>query len=220
MRAAFTERPGAVTERRAAFTERSPTRVAALDGLRGIAIALVLVHHSRAVFVPTANETFVPGGFLGVDLFFVLSGFLITSLLVAERDSSGHIRLTAFYRRRLMRLYPALVALLAVHAVYAARIDVPAEHERDAALSILFYYSNWRQSFTIPEGLGHMWSLAVEEQFYLLWPIALLGLLAVTRRRWTVLTGILIAAIAGVALYRAMRWNDGTLWLWRSLQSS
>jgi peptidoglycan/LPS O-acetylase OafA/YrhL len=189
------------------------TRLLALDGLRGVAILLVLAHHVRAVFAPELDHSMLPGGFLGVDLFFVLSGFLITGLLWDEFGAHRTIRLASFYRRRLMRLYPALVALLAVHAIYAAHIGIPSTVERDQLTSVLLYYSNWRETLRIPEGTGHLWSLAVEEQFYLLWPLVLLGLLRLTKARRRYAGGILVAGVAGIALYRVWRWHDGMFFL-------
>jgi peptidoglycan/LPS O-acetylase OafA/YrhL len=185
------------------------TRLLALDGLRGVAIVLVLVHHLRAVFAPQLDRSFAPGGFLGVDLFFVLSGFLITGLLLNEFRDRRTIRLPSFYRRRLMRLYPALVVLLAAHAVYAAHVGVPFDVERDQVASVLLYYSNWRETFAVPEGTGHLWSLAVEEQFYLVWPLVLTGLLWLTGARRRYVGVVLVAGVAGIALYRAWRWRDG-----------
>jgi peptidoglycan/LPS O-acetylase OafA/YrhL len=189
------------------------TRLPALDGLRGVAILLVLVHHVRSVFVPHLHPSLVTGGFLGVDLFFVLSGFLITGLLLDEfRDRQG-VSLPSFYRRRFMRLYPALVVLLVAHAIYAVRAGIPSEVERDQLVSVLFYFSNWRETLIIPEGTGHLWSLAVEEQFYLLWPLVLVGLLWLTHARRSHIGPIIAAGVATIALYRAWRWHDGMAFL-------
>jgi peptidoglycan/LPS O-acetylase OafA/YrhL len=148
--------------------------VPALNGLRGLAVAAVVAHH---FFVWPA------GGSLGVDLFFVLSGFLITTLLLEERADLGTIRLAAFYMRRARRLLPALVVLLAAYLV----IDAAKGHDgfRMVATAGL-YAGNLVQAFTVPNpldghGLDHLWSLAEEEQFYLVWPILLL-LLSRSRR--------------------------------------
>lgn len=141
-----------------------------LDGLRGISILLVFVHH---FYHPV-----LPGGFLGVDIFFVLSGFLITSLLLQEWDSKGSINLRDFYIRRALRLMPALLALVLVLGVFAAFFL-----SGDGALLTyqgiwltLSYVSNWLYAFhyVSPNNpLGITWSLAIEEQFYLLWPVIL-----------------------------------------------
>jgi peptidoglycan/LPS O-acetylase OafA/YrhL len=188
-------------------------RLPALDGLRGVAILLVLVHHVLAVFVPQRDASLVTGGFLGVDLFFVLSGFLITGLLLDEFRARRAISLPSFYRRRFMRLYPALVVLLVAHAVYATRADISFDVEGDQLVSVLFYYSNWRETLSIPEGTGHLWSLAVEEQFYVVWPLVLLVLLWLTNARRTYIGPIIAAGIASIALYRAWRWHDGMVFL-------
>jgi peptidoglycan/LPS O-acetylase OafA/YrhL len=156
--------------------------------LRGLAVLLVVLSH----FTPDL----APGGFLGVDLFFVLSGFLITSLLVAEHRSSGSVRLGNFWVRRARRLFPALLVVLAAVAVVSAiRDDGPTQHQVGLdGLASLFYVANWRfiatgQSYVMqfvdggPGPLRHMWSLAIEEQFYLLWPLVVLGLGTVLARR-------------------------------------
>src|SRR4051794_38048334 len=119
--------------------------MAALDGLRGVAILLVLFHHVRAQFAASLNTTLLPGGFLGVDLFFVLSGFLITGLLIREFRLHRSIRLGAFYRRRVLRLYPALAVVLVAQAIYASSLHTPASVERSTVQSLLLYYYNWRE---------------------------------------------------------------------------
>ncbi len=152
----------------------------ALDGVRAFAVLAVLAYHG--------GQTWAAGGFLGVDAFFVLSGFLITSLLLAERRQSGRIDLRAFWMRRARRLLPALFLVLGAVAVYAAAVAAPTELERIRAdgLGSLFYVANWRfvfahqsyfEQFAVPSPLRHMWSLAIEEQFYLLWPLFVFGLL-------------------------------------------
>lgn len=145
-----------------------------LDGLRGLAILLVLISHG----FPRLGGSY---GFVGVQVFFVLSGFLITSLLLEERASTGTIRLRAFYARRALRLLPAVMALLAVFVIYAAFTTDPYYRKSFflEALGIQFYYANWGiiyEWFTAFP-LGHAWSLAVEEQFYLIWPLLLVFLL-------------------------------------------
>jgi peptidoglycan/LPS O-acetylase OafA/YrhL len=124
-------------------------------------------------------RSYFPGGFAGVDVFFVLSGFLITSLLLQERDRRGGIGFKKFYIRRALRLLPALAALLAVHVIYAIQQGRSLSGEFEAVASIGFYASNITQSFHLymPVELSHTWSLSVEEQFYLLWPAALAYLL-------------------------------------------
>jgi peptidoglycan/LPS O-acetylase OafA/YrhL len=145
-----------------------------LDGLRGIAILIVLGAHTG---VPGFADG---GGGAGVTLFFVLSGYLITSLLLAEKARTGRVDLRAFYIRRALRLFPALAAVLVVVAILAVAGLMPqAAREgvdyRVVVLGVIFYAVNWvavaGQSIGM---LGHAWSLAVEEQFYILWPTLLL----------------------------------------------
>ena len=148
-----------------------------LDGLRAIAIIGVLLYH--------AGLDWVPGGFLGVDVFFVLSGFLITSLILEEYDRTGRVNFRRFYLGRARRLLPAVVLLLVVvgAAVLLFYRDALSAFREDA-LATIFYVNNWWyivldqsyfESMGRPPLLKHLWSLAVEEQFYLIWPaIALL----------------------------------------------
>lgn len=175
--------------RRRAVWDRSERRdgIPALDGLRAIAVALVLVGHGG---IPG-----VGGGFIGVDIFFVLSGFLITSLLLDELARSGRIELTGFWVRRARRLLPALV--LMVLTVGAARELLPAQSLsglRGDAIAAFMWMANWRfiaqktDYFTQgapPSPLQHTWSLGVEEQYYFVWPVLLIGvtLLLATRAR-------------------------------------
>jgi peptidoglycan/LPS O-acetylase OafA/YrhL len=167
-----------VTERRVLFPH-----VRALDGVRGLAIVAVLFFHADML----------KGGYLGVDLFFVLSGFLITSLLLAESSGTGRVDLLAFWARRARRLLPALFLVLLAVGLYAAFIADPSELQRirGDALATLAYVANWRYIFSgfdywalfsAPSPLNHTWSLAIEEQFYLVWPLVFGGVLAVRRR--------------------------------------
>jgi len=162
-----------------ASTEHEPhSHIAALDGLRGLAVIAVLFFHAGKL----------QGGFLGVDLFFALSGFLITGLLLAEVDRRGRVGLIAFWGRRFRRLLPAvLVLLVAVTVIVTIVATVP---ERAATIEdgpwAQFYVANWHAiaghrdywaSFELPRMFGHLWSLAIEEQFYVVWPIVI-GLIA------------------------------------------
>lgn len=155
-----------------------------LDGVRALAVAGVLLYHG--------DLPWLQGGFLGVDVFFVLSGFLITSLLVREIEQTGRLDIAGFYARRLRRLVPALLLLL-LGAVIAAGFFVPdaAGRVRGDGLAALLYVSNWwlvfnQESYfefiSRPPLLQHLWSLAIEEQFYLLWPIAAYALIRVGGR--------------------------------------
>jgi peptidoglycan/LPS O-acetylase OafA/YrhL len=165
----------------------------ALDGIRAVAVLAVLAGHSG----------WLSGGFLGVDVFFALSGFLITTLLTEEYDASGSIALSLFYARRALRLLPALLLLVVVCtgillATLPAELGPLALHE---AAAVVFYLANWAWVFGLPLGIyGHTWSLGIEEQFYLLWPLALLALIR---------AGIGRAGLAGITLVAA---GLGVLW--------
>jgi peptidoglycan/LPS O-acetylase OafA/YrhL len=170
----------------------------ALDGLRGVAILFVLLNH--LVFLVPPNIQLFTGGFFGVDIFFVLSGFLITSLLLEEHARAGRISLTSFYRRRAFRLFPALWALLIATFVFSrmtpwAAANYPLTSEWHALVAVLLYLANWAFLLHSPGafGVGQLWSL-IEEQFYLVWPVALIILLKINRPmlpRWFVGLSIL-----------------------------
>lgn len=190
----------------------------ALDGVRAVAIALVVAYHLG----------YLGGGWVGVDIFFVLSGFLITTLLLAERRDSGRIRLRAFWARRARRLLPAVLLLLVVLAVYAwcgGAGLVPAQL-RSPALATLFYGANWQQlvaghdyfaAYMAPSPLQHTWSLAIEEQYYVVWPL-LLGLVLLGRkrlhlRRAGALTAVLVVASATWMGVAASVWGANRAYL-------
>jgi peptidoglycan/LPS O-acetylase OafA/YrhL len=155
-----------------------------LDGLRAISVGLVIVSHASLPFVNN-------GGDVGVTAFFVLSGYLITGLLLDERDRTGRIDLRAFYGRRVRRLAPALVLLLSFVVLVGIATQWPAGWSVSIA-STLLYVSNWVQVAGVPINfIGHTWSLSIEEQFYLLWPAFLI--LAGTRRA-AIVAGVLIGA--------------------------
>lgn len=138
-----------------------------LDGLRAIAVMLVLVLHAD----PTLQ--FFPGGFIGVDIFFVLSGYLITTNLLREYINNGEVSLKWFFIRRLARLWPALFAMLIVITLADITINgqIQARTLKELAIASL-HISNWARAFDVlpMHYFGHTWSLAIEEQFYLLWP--------------------------------------------------
>lgn len=163
-----------------------------LDGLRAIAVIAVVLFHADS------SGPF-SGGFVGVDLFFVLSGFLITSILAGEWRKSGSIDLWAFYRRRFLRLMPPLLLLLAVYLVVSPLLW-PRHDYGTEALFVALYLADYSYIFTgLPFHLAHTWSLAVEEHYYLIWPLLLVPLLKAKRPLlW------LGAAWVAVTLWRGM----------------
>lgn len=174
----------------------------ALDGLRAVAIVLVLWHHTRIALVPP-RYSHVAGGFLGVDVFFVLSGFLITNLLLERRERTGAIALWPFYRRRAVRLLPALLGFLAVDTLVAWVAGWDMGDQVRTVLAALFYVTNWAPTFhwELARDHVHLWTLAVEEQFYLGWPLAL-GLLV--RLRSTLRAPAIAVAVLGVGAWRLL----------------
>jgi peptidoglycan/LPS O-acetylase OafA/YrhL len=180
-----------------------------LDGLRGLAVAGVLLFHG--------GFSWAVGGYLGVSTFFTLSGFLITSLLLREREATGSISLKAFWGRRFRRLMPASLVALAGIVLYGLLVADQAQLNdlRGDVLAALAYVANWRfifqdQSyadlFTSPSPVQHFWSLAIEEQFYFVFPVLASGVLAVARggrRTFMVVLGLgaLASTLAMVMLH-------------------
>jgi peptidoglycan/LPS O-acetylase OafA/YrhL len=161
--------------------------VPALDSLRALAALAVLAFHAR---LPG-----VDGGFIGVEIFFVLSGFLISSLLRHEIGRTGGVDLKAFWGRRLARLYPMLVLVLAVFLLVAPVLFPAADLASEIGVS-LFYLSDYSAVFwDTPDFMGHTWSLAVEMQYYLLWPLVLVALGRVDPRRALLLLVALFIAV-------------------------
>jgi peptidoglycan/LPS O-acetylase OafA/YrhL len=182
----------------------------ALDGVRGAAILSVLAVHTRHIF----GWPLLQGGNIGVDIFFVLSGFLITTLLVEEWDHAGTISLKNFYWRRALRLVPALLLLLAVLYYFADILLLPTEAaDTRRAVPVTFAYASdlAMAFFNLRLGaLQHTWSLAIEEHFYLLWPLLLFAALklGISRKRLVIVTLLLAAASA---LHRATLQQLGAL---------
>lgn len=183
-----------------------------LDGLRAVAVLLVFVFH--------AARPALPGGFIGVDVFFVLSGYLITRILLAQHARSGAISVSHFYARRVRRLLPAVVVVVIVVVVREAVWgDMLASAERlKDALATLFYVENWhliaQADEYFAEGLGpsplrHAWSLSIEEQFYLLWPWVLLGILFARRMRPERAAIVIVGFIGLSALSMALVFEPG-----------
>lgn len=179
-------------------------RVDGLDGLRTVAVALVLVYH--------VAPDVLPGGSVAVDLFFTISGFVITRLLLAEYARTGGVALLPFYRRRWLRLVPALLALCAVCAALSATASLWGfdGSPQAAGLSALFLVNVVRAMEPGPYGdlmgpLAHTWSLGVEEQFYLLWPLVLLALLRYARARTVLLCTAALCALP--VLWRCVLWH-------------
>ncbi len=155
----------------------------ALDGVRALAVAGVILYH--------AGVSWIPGGLLGVDVFFVLSGYLITSLLLREVRGGGRVDLRAFWARRARRLFPALLLVLIAVMLWAAldrSLDIHSI--RLDVISALGYAANWRFAYShqgyfssaaAPSPVLHLWSLGVEEQFYLLWPLLVAGVVGLVR---------------------------------------
>jgi peptidoglycan/LPS O-acetylase OafA/YrhL len=174
-------------------------RIAGLDGLRALAVTGVLLYHGGLAAVP--------GGFLGVDLFFVISGFLITTLLLNEAATTGRIDVVAFWGRRVRRLLPALALVVASTVVAVALVPSlggPAD-VRDDALAAMLYVANWHflgsgdgyfEQLAAPSPLLHTWSLAIEEQFYVLGPLLLVIALRRKVSRWALTAGATAAVLA------------------------
>ncbi len=182
---------------------RTLSYMPALDGLRAVAVLAVLLYHG--------GVSLAPGGFLGVDLFFVLSGYLITSLLILEHERSGTLDLGAFWLRRARRLLPALCVTFILTGLYARAMADPETlvSLRYDNVATLFYVSNWWfiargqsyfEQFAAPSVLRHTWSLGIEEQWYILWPLLLVPAL----RQWGRRSGYLAAFAASGALCSAL----------------
>jgi len=178
-----------------------------LDGIRAFSVIAVMLYH--------ANIAWLPGGFLGVEVFFVVSGFLISSLLIEERESAQRIDLKQFWIRRARRLLPALVVMLAATAVCVAfyATDSAPDFRRDV-LPSLGYFSNWWQIFAVDTPyfaasslpvLRHLWSLAVEEQWYLVWPLLFAFIFGAKWMRPKISGALLVVCSAAIMTMTALR---------------
>ena len=181
---------------------------------RALAVAAVFAYH--------LDLGWATGGFLGVDTFFVLSGFLITSLLLNEYARDKAVSFTSFWARRARRLLPALFVVLIAVAAYAAFIADPSTLDdlRSDMFATLFYGANWRfidsgQSyfalFSEASPLRHAWSLAIEEQFYLVWPLIVFGCLRLAKGSRRLLAGVCVAGTVASALWMAWLYDSANL---------
>jgi len=198
-------------------TEKAEQRVSlsrhsGLDGLRGVAVILVIIFHS--------GLDWLPGGFLGVSVFFTLSGFLITSLLINECENTGRLNLALFWGRRLRRLAPASLVVIAGIVGFASWLSTSIEASRikGDAISAVLYFSNWRfiysghsygELFASPSPLQHLWSLSIEEQLYVIVPLAVMGLYALGLRRRGI--GIVMLAAVGASTVATVMTSDHEL---------
>jgi peptidoglycan/LPS O-acetylase OafA/YrhL len=181
------------------------SHIGGLDGLRGLAVAAVVAYHLDVL----------SGGFLGVDVFFVLSGFLITSLLLSEHGRSGTVSLRRFWARRIRRLVPAVAVVVPVTLAAAVLLDWPRTRLGSAAIdgfATLTWWANWRQAGGTsywatdnPNLFRHAWSLAIEEQFYLVWPLAVV-LAAALAHRWGRSVAAAVGATAAVGFAASSVW--------------
>jgi peptidoglycan/LPS O-acetylase OafA/YrhL len=186
-----------------------------LEGLRGIAVLLVLAVHLGEFVVPSAADWLVPGGFLGVDLFFVLSGFLIGTILLTQLDQRGNILLGRFLGRRFVRLAPALALVLGAHYVYAATIHASLANERSIDIWAGLFAINWLPSVgrAVLNDMIHLWSVAIEGQFYLVIPFVLYPLHRCVRRTWAIVAMLsaLVVVVAVVRYVEYRSWHDWIL---------
>ena len=181
-------------------------RVPALDGLRGLAILLVMLGHSPLPYVTAAGP-------VGVTVFFTLSGFLITALLLEECADTGRVSLSRFYARRALRLLPALMVFLAAMTTFAVISGLPLAPSPGDLLGTLFYVGNFTTGMQGHDTVvTHTWSLAVEEQFYIVWPLVLIAILRWGGRRS--LMGLAMAGSLFAVVERLLLW-DGGRGVWR-----
>ena len=202
------------------YVKELPGHIIGIQALRGIAVLAAVTSHLRVIIITDSqvpevtswswlNQAFTRG-FLGVDLFFVLSGFLITSLLLKDGEVSTGPLLRKFYMRRALRILPALYAVLIISSVVAILEGFSLTAQWNSTWSALLFITNWtfQSHFLQTQGdIGHLWSLAVEEQFYLLWPLAFVALRRF-RIHWTVIiTGISLLVFM-IAIHRTHLWNS------------
>jgi peptidoglycan/LPS O-acetylase OafA/YrhL len=185
----------------------SALRWTALDGLRAVAVTAVIAYHLGLRS---------PEGQVGVDLFFVLSGFLITSLLLKERDHTGRVSLGNFWRRRALRLFPALACAIVVALVVSLFSSPEVRSATIRGLpAVILYFGNWVRSLAPASDLGllgHTWSLAVEEQFYIVWPLLCVGLICrMSRHRAAALISVLAVLDSVYFVFAIHRWGQAAI---------
>ena len=183
-----------------------------LDGMRALAVVAVMVYH--------ANPDWLPGGYLGVEVFFVISGYLITLLLISEKERTSTVDMKQFWFRRARRLLPALFTMLIALTIWTSLFEREALGKlRGDVIAALLYVSNWYQIWT---GAGytaanefaplrHLWSLAVEEQFYVVWPLVMFALLRGGSRRIADVSRWLVLAALGVTIVTALVYTSGPI---------
>lgn len=186
--------------------------IPAIDGLRALAIVMVMAHHA------IEGRTWFDGARGSVDLFFVISGYLITSLVVNEFDKEGRVDLKRFYRRRAYRLFPAVTVMIIGVAVYATadKLFFDGARLRPTYMALFYaatYVSNWAWAFgaNLPMQFVHLWTLAVEEQFYVIAPISLAIALPRVRRN-TIITSLLVLCATGIAWRFFLVAHDAEKW--------
>jgi len=207
------------------FTRELPHKVEALDGLRGIAILIVVCSHFRSIvsddpyFDQVTPWVFVntlfSRGFLGVDLFFVLSGFLITSLLFKIDVQKPKRSFGQFYMRRVLRLFPALFVLLLASFIISYFEKFSMSDQWKSTWPALLFVSNWNLQwnfFHFQSDIGHLWSLAVEEQFYIIWPSILLLHRMFRKSQW-ILSIAVTSMIIWIIFHRIDLLNSRKPWL-------
>jgi peptidoglycan/LPS O-acetylase OafA/YrhL len=196
---------------------RSFGEVPGWNGLRGIALLIVFVAHMN-VILPIPTLLVIPGATVSLNSFFVLSGFLITALLLREQARYGGIGIGPFYRRRALRLLPALYVVVVTNALFAYATHQWLHTEWPSIFSVLFYYSNYYSASSaspfapnLASGFQHLWSLSFEEQFYLIWPWLTIALLTIRVRLRTVVI-VLLSLITFIAVRRYILYEDAHRW--------
>jgi peptidoglycan/LPS O-acetylase OafA/YrhL len=187
------------------------------NGLRGVAVLIVFVSHME-VILPIPTLLVIPGATVSLDSFFVLSGFLITALLLREQARYGKIGIGPFYRRRALRLLPALYVVVLANALFAYFSHQWLHTEVPSIFSVLFYYSNYYSataanplSPALASGYQHLWSLSFEEQFYFIWPWLTIVLLTIRVRLRTVII-ILLTLITLIGAWRFWQFEETHRW--------